>query len=168
MGDVAKFSTNKHLTICGKIELTMAAIYKHWSRESDHDPELKALWNRMMNEEEEHYQQVELLRRLNRGNDIGRKILTDGQIERFLMYAEECLRQVLGKVTSEHDALLLAIHLEDTFMEFHASEIFRCEDEQVGSMFRVLSKNDEEHLEILKETYRERYPSDPQVYSRAC
>lgn len=166
MGSATKLSINRYLTICGEIEKTVALIYDYWSGIPGFDRDLKKLWVEMRDEEMDHFAQVELLRRLARGNEIGRRTLDDDNIKELAEFAKTCLDQVKKGWRSDREALLLAIHLENIFMKFHATQAFVCDQSGMAKMFNNLAANDHAHGERLRQIYLQRFCTEPPQYAQ--
>jgi len=148
-------STDKYLTLCGQIEKHVADIYGHWSIASDHDAPVKELWKQMQDEENVHYSQIEILRRMVRGCEFGTHTVSDDEILQLAEHAEQTLEFVVNNDLSMPSALSLAIKLEDKFAKFHANQAFNCEDQSLAKMFNHLSRNDQEHAERLQTALQE-------------
>lgn len=160
---LVRLSHEKYLTVCGEIEKTVAAIYEYWSNCAEFDEVAQELWKLMRSEELDHFSQIEMLKRLTRGETIGDHALSDEHVLKLADHARNCLRDIKERPLTLQEALSMAISLEDTFMEFHAKQAFVCMDKNLEKMFGNLSRNDMEHADRLKEVYRQRFGSEPPI-----
>jgi len=94
MKSTVRLSFEEYLKLCARVEKIVAGIYAHWSQAPGHDA-ARELWFAMQAEEEDHFNQIEMLRRMIRHReDPGTRTMSDGHVVKLVAYAEQCLTRI--------------------------------------------------------------------------
>ena len=155
MPNAGTLSIDSYLATCTQIEEVAAQIYLHWSQSPRLDSSLREFWQQLSQEEHDHANQIEMLRRLTRSAKIGDRAMADDRILKTIKFARNCLVRVKSSQRPTRVALSLAIKMEEHFAHFHANRALVFVDEGLGELFQNLSREDHGHYLRLREIYRE-------------
>lgn len=150
-------SVDRYLWICREAEEAMAIIYRHWAVAENCPDQLRELWHDMADEESEHAQRVEMLRRICRRSEIGTQTMPDNSIQSLFSLVENYRDEITSTVFEARESFALALGFEDDFKAFHSAEAFEISEKGLKQLFLQLAHNDEEHVERLKRIYAETY-----------
>jgi rubrerythrin len=140
------------LRICAEIEEECAGIYWFFSGLFGHDERVAALWHKTAREEENHSAQFKLAQRLQ-GSGMS-SVNTDADKAAHILGRVKAINvSIRNSRPSLHDALKLAIDIEERLSEFHASELVEFSDEKICELFASMKQCDSEHTELLKREY---------------
>ena len=139
------------LDTCSQIEEKCAHIYRHFEKMFSNAPEIKALWQRMANEEDNHAAQFKLA-----ASHIGTEC-------KDIDFKDKKLTAVLGKLDSIHEAVEkkqlslsevfeMALVIEMDLAERHIQSILTYKDYGLSDLFLKMEKFDQGHLELLQST----------------
>ncbi|MDR3581622.1 MAG: rubrerythrin [Oryzomonas sp.] len=142
------------LRICAEIEEECAGIYWYFSGLFGHDERIAALWHKTAREEENHSSQFKLAQRLQ-GSGMSAVNTDADKASHILGRIKSINVSVKNSPLSLHDALKLAIDIEERLSEFHASELVEFSDEKICELFASMKECDREHTEMLKREYAE-------------
>lgn len=140
------------LLICAEIENECAGIYWYFSGLFGHDERIAALWHKTAREEENHCSQFKLAQRLQ-GAGMSSVNMDADKAAHILGRLKSINESVRNSPPSLHDALRLAIDMEERLSEFHASELIEYSDEKLCELFVIMKECDREHTELLKSEY---------------
>jgi len=147
----------KFLNDCAAIEETIAAIYRQLAEALPCDEELKAIWRKMADEEDQHAIQIGLAARLPYKETFRGENLTPAKVEQLLHRARTILAGVRSAGMTEEDALRVSLKLEGEFMAVHVASAAEFLDGKMREMFRCLARGDEEHHRALEEYHARRF-----------
>jgi rubrerythrin len=162
-----KLSLDQYLKLCSELEKSAARIYGRWSGSAEFDQRTRKLWLQMKAEEEDHFAQIELIRRqLGHGPECERA-LADNRIEEILASSRESLERVMARELNCQQALELALALEGSFKDFHTEMARHFDDPGLVRLFANLSSQDRILIDRLRALYGELFcslpPSDRKV-----
>lgn len=151
MASMTNLSTARYLSACMQIEQNLGAIYRSWSQSLLFDEDLRALWKQMESEEYDHASQIDMLRRLVLGADVGGCTIDDQRVLAMVEYTRSCLAGEQNCATSVQDALNMALQLEDQFRDFHVLQAIDIKDPALRKLFSNLSRDDESHWRRIRD-----------------
>lgn len=155
MTSTTNISNVRYLSECMRIEQTLGAIYHCWGQSTLFDEEIQKLWLQMECEEYDHAHQIDMLRRMILRCAVGERTIDDQQVLAMVEYTQNCLEGVKTSPMTVQEILTLALRLEDQFREFHVLQAFRFEDPALRKLFSNLSRDDESHLQKIKDVFRQ-------------
>ena len=140
----------KLLKICQQIELKTGELYKTWS-EQDHFPvDLRAIWEKLSIEEEEHSREIQLALNLLSESVVSGSKLDINTLTHSLNQITKLLAESKKTQISEKQALQSAFKLESSLHEAHLIQSLEFTDDSMKKLFSALSSGDKSHYETLK------------------
>ncbi len=148
------------LEICSRIEKMTSELYYYFSGLYRKMPGLTRLWIKTAQEEENHMLQFQMAIRLSKSATFTTTV--------SLAHAHQVFDMVTGiqervrkNPPTWHNALKLAIELEERMSRFHTDTALIFDDDTFNSLYQAMMKHDEDHIRALS-NYREA-PTDQGV-----
>lgn len=143
----------KALDIIEKLELKLSELYDYFYKLFLDNKEISGLFFKLSIEEKGHADLVRFQRRIViKNKDLIKDIDIDLDttfIHNIISKADSILKSS-SKPTIE-DALKLAIELENDSGEYHYKNFIKYKDHAFSLLLENLNKNDEDHIEQIKE-----------------
>lgn len=145
-------TTHDCLAAAARIETQFRDVYAALARRFEHRHDLRDLFLRLAEEEEQHAQRIQLLARHQR------EAAWDPDVLSGLAWGLDAMAAELADLEREFEAateadvpsiLRRVIELEGRAGSFHAEELARSGDPEIRTFFSVLSRQDERHQELL-------------------
>lgn len=155
----------KFLNKCAQIEEITASIYHEFANNDKCDETLAAIWLKMARDEEGHAQQLKLASRLLKTNTIKRNIGKNVNTDEIIDFASKILSKARNGCYEKLDMLKVAVVMENSFRDIHATAALEFSDPSLLSTFRHLACEDAVHLNALQK-YIHHYKND-HVYGLA-
>ena len=146
-------TTQDCLAAAARIETLFRDVYAGLARQFGHRSDLRELFLRLADEEEQHAQRIRLLARHQR------EAAWDPDVLSGLAWGLDGMASELAGLEREFEAateadvpsiLRRVIDLEGRTGTFHAEELARSGDPEIRSFFSALSRQDERHQELLE------------------
>lgn len=141
-------TATKLLEICMNIEKETSELYFFFSDLFQELPDLSRLWRKTALEEENHMLQFQMAARLLKSCKFTTTI--------NLTHAQKALDMITGLLEksrehppSWHNALMLAIELENRMSHFHTDTALVFKEESFNSLYHAMMKQDQDHVEAL-------------------
>jgi len=151
----------KFLNDCIAIEETIAAIYRQLAASVGCDAELKAIWEKMAGDEEQHALQIRLAARLPQQETFKGEKLTPARTGQLLSRTRTILEGTNSAKMGVEDALRVSLKLEGEFLAVHVAAAAEFIDGKMREMFLCLARGDEEHQRALQEYYARHFGQKP-------
>lgn len=136
------------LETCRKVEEGAAKLYHLLADQHRHEPGIAALWKKTAREEENHAQQVALVRRREQ---VAASVKVDPvRAEQALALVHSVIEACQAQAPSIPQALEEAITLEHTLAQFHADFAVEFTDPAYQQLFRSMMAADKEHVGALQ------------------
>lgn len=148
-------TTYRYLSACAEIEKCAALMYEQFAREEKTHPGLQHVWKALATEEKQHVTQIELLRGCARKLQCGEKRYDCEQILELAQKAERCLSKVLAMSYDPHAAFKMAVSLESWYLDLHAGQTERVEQDRFRFLFSALAADDLLHVGRIQAAYAE-------------
>ena len=136
------------LDICGRIEKLTSELYYYFSKLYLDMPDLTRLWIKTAQEEENHMFQFQMAVRLSKSATFTTAI--------SMVHAQQALDMITGvrervrkNPPTWHNALKLAIELEERMSRFHTNSALIFDDETFNSLYQAMMQHDEDHIRAL-------------------
>jgi len=140
----------KFLNTCVTIEKTIAAIYRQFAATISSDEELKAIWIKLAEEEEQHAMDISFAARLPHEGLFKVKTLTQSNVDQLLDSTRRILDQAKSSKLSAMVAAKNTLELEQEFLAVHLAASIEFETENMRKMFQSISQSEEEHCREIK------------------
>lgn len=144
--------TNRQiLELCRQIETKCSELYRFFAKVHESNPELKKLWLKTADEEDNHALQFQTALRML--NDLVEKLRVDGQrVQSALEFIQKVLDEAKTAAPSPKKALEQAIQLEETLADLHMHQAGEFKNEADQQMFKAMMAADRQHLELLRQS----------------
>jgi hypothetical protein len=109
----------KFLNTCETIEKTIAKIYRQFVASTPCDEELKAIWIKMAEEEDQHAMDIGFAARLPHEDTFKVKDLTQSRADQLLDLTKKLLNKAKTSKISTETAVDLTLKLEKEFLAVH-------------------------------------------------
>lgn len=137
-----------------KVELTCAAIYRHFSVIYADNTLISDLWDKTSKEEENHSEQFGLACRL-RGSGIQSLKTNMDQATKLLTKMQSVYDAIHTSPPTIDEAFRFAIKMEYALEEYHMNAITTFEDENTSRLFSAMMKCDQNHIAMLEKAYKD-------------
>lgn len=144
------------LQICRDIETYCAEIYHVYAERYADDEELRELWQRTFEEEENHARQFVMAINMRREGMIASINVDSVKATQVLEMVKSIYNGILANLPSKLDALRSAIKMEEKLSTFHLDTIADFQDEGMKKMFHAMMMGDQHHIQRLEEIYQKR------------
>lgn len=151
-----RIDPRKFLNTCSTIEKTIAHIYRQFTESVPCDEELKAIWIKMAEEEDQHAADINFAARLPQESTFKVKDLTQARVNQLLELTEKALKKSKEIKISTEAAVNITLKLEKEFLAVHIASSVEFEQANMRQMFQLIVKSEEEHYREIRE-YHERY-----------
>lgn len=140
----------KLLKVCHQIELKTGELYKLWSQQDQHPPELLSIWKRLAFEEEQHANEIQLALKLATENAVNSIRLDEKILTQALDHVNNLIAETKQNPIAEKRALQEAYTIESSLHEAHLIQSIEFADPSMKKLFAALSSGDKSHYETLK------------------
>lgn len=144
------------LQICRDIEMYCAKIYHIYAEGYADDDELRRLWQKTFEEEENHAKQFVLAINMRRDGVVVDLNIDSVKARQVLEMLKGIYKDILVYLPSKIDALRSAIEIEEKLSTFHLDALAIFQDEGTKKMFRAMMMADQYHLQKIEEMYQKR------------
>lgn len=144
---------------CIAIEKTIGEIYRQMAATVSGDDEIKAIWQKMAKEEDQHAMEIGFAARLPNDGTFRMKDLTMERVVQMHDFAKRSLEKVKVSPPSRKAAVKLTLKLEKELLEVHIQSCVDFESESMRKMFKSIVQGDENHCLAIRE-YHARHFSD--------
>lgn len=139
------------LSDCKRVEEVAGNIYQKLADEKSYADEIRKVFQQLCDDEKAHARHIDLVLQANEKEIVATQMIPEGKLNDTLINAEHLLRKVEQEDFSEEKSLRLAVHLEQEFAKVHINNALFFSNQKVAELFDKLGREDEEHLNILKE-----------------
>lgn len=139
----------RFLRLCAEVESTVEKAYQALAKKTE-EPELKAMWLQLANDEADHANQLLLAERLAAGDSFPGQNMATEKVRLLLKEAQDFLTAAQGDPMAPFEALKTSILLEKKFMDVHVNNAIVFSSDSLRKTFDALGRSDEAHFETLK------------------
>lgn len=141
---------NRMLQLCAEIEETIARIYRKLAVSVVCEPQLTRVWQELASDEDQHALQLRFAQRLAKEDILGDQKLPPGKIEQLHARVQSVLAGVEKATPSKRDALRVSVKLEQDCLAVHIGRCAEVNDPGAEKILRALSREDAQHVEVLR------------------
>jgi rubrerythrin len=141
--------TRRFFNICIAIEKTIGQIYRQLAATQEYDPELRAIWERMAEEEDKHARDLLFASRLPEQGNFAPNASVMAKVSTLRDSADRALDKVRSERLAAKAAVELSLQLENQFLELHIESAVTFEDESLRKMFAAIVCDDKEHCRAI-------------------
>ena len=153
-----KIDPRKFLNTCSTIEKTIAHVYRQFTKSVPCDGELKAIWIKMAEEEEQHATDINFAARLPHETTFKVKDLTQERVNQLLDLTKKILKKSKESTISTKVAIDITLKLEKEFLAIHIASSIEFEKANMRKMFQLIVQSEEEHYREIR-AYHQKYIS---------
>jgi rubrerythrin len=148
--------TRKFLNTCETIEKTIGKIYRQFVASTLCDEELKAIWIKMAEEEDQHATDIGFAARLPHEGTFKVKDLTQSRVDQLLDLTKKVLNKAMTSEISTETAVDLTLKLEKEFLAVHIASSLEFEKANMRQMFQSIVQSEEAHYRDIR-SYHAKY-----------
>jgi rubrerythrin len=136
---------------CKRVEEVASKIYQQLSDDESYAFEVRKVFQKLSDDERAHVRHIDLVLQANENEIVATQMIPEKKLEEALTNAELLLRKVEREELDEETSLRLAVHLEKEFATVHINNALFFRNPKLADLFDKLGKEDEEHLNTLKD-----------------
>ncbi len=144
-------------TICISIEKTIGAIYRQFAGSLTCDNQLKEIWMKMAQDEDQHALDLNFAARLAKDDGFTPKAHIMAKVERMHQFVLESLTKAKAGHFTPKAAVELSLKLENEFLAIHITSSVDFESDSMRRMFAAMVRGDEEHCRAIREYHALHY-----------
>lgn len=138
-----------YLNECQKIEQVMGEVYRKLAAVRSYSEELRSIFERMAQDEEDHARQLEMAKGVPRQAVFEGVSIGPEKLASILRRAKQLLQMTENPLQSESLMLETAKDMEMQTMKAHLEYAVRFRDARMAQTFRNMARADEQHFETL-------------------
>lgn len=142
-----------YLNDCLKIEQVMGEVYRKLADVRTYSDQLRSIFLRMAEDEEEHAHQLEIAKGVPEEVFFEGTRLEPERLDALLRRAHHLLRLADNPPRSESLMLETAKELEREFVQIHLHNAVKFHDAAMVELFQNLAREDSKHIETLDAYY---------------
>jgi rubrerythrin len=139
------------LSDCKRVEEIAGEIYQQLADDETYANEVRVVFQKLSDDEKAHARNIDLVLQANEKEIVATQMIPEEKLGEALTNAELLLRKVEREELDEETSLRLAVHLEQEFAKVHINNALFFRNPKLVELFDKLGKEDEEHLETLKD-----------------
>ncbi|NOR50150.1 MAG: hypothetical protein GQ530_03845 [Desulfuromonadales bacterium] len=139
---------------CKRIEELAGRIYQKLAGDETYADEVRTVFQKLSDDEKAHALHIDLVLQADEKELDVTPLISDEKLDAVLTTAEYLLRKVEREELDEETSLRLALHLEQEFTRVHINNALFFNNQKLTELFDKLGKEDEEHLNTLKNCLR--------------
>jgi rubrerythrin len=139
---------------CKRIEELAGKIYQKLADDETYADEIRTVFQKLSDDEKAHARHIDLVLQADEKELVLTPLISDEKLDAVLTSAEYLLRKVEREELNEETSLRLAVHLEQEFVRVHINNALFFSNQTLAELFDKLGKEDEEHLNTLKDCLR--------------
>lgn len=139
------------LSDCKKVEELASKIYQLLADDMAYADEIRKVFQQLSDDEKAHARHIDLALQANEKEIDANILIPEAKISDALANAMFLLRKVEREALSEEKSLRLAVHMEQAFVKVHINNALYFRNQKLAELFDQLGREDEEHLNTLKE-----------------
>ncbi len=143
----------KFLNTCIAIEKSIGTIYRHFAATIVCDDELKAIWLKMADEEDQHALDIGFAARLPHDGFFTTKKMTQSRVDLMLDSTKKILEKAKKTDVSARVAVNITLKLEQEYLGIHIASALEFENDATRQMFQSMAQGEEEHCRAIKDYY---------------
>jgi rubrerythrin len=136
---------------CKRVEEVASKIYQQLADDESYASEIRKVFQKLSDDERAHVRHIDLVLQANEKEIVATQLIPEEALNAALTNAELLLRMVEREELSEEKSLRLAVHLEQEFAKVHINNALFFRNPKLVELFDKLGKEDEEHLDTLKD-----------------
>lgn len=139
------------LTDCKRIEALAGKIYQHLADDEAYAVEVRKTFQKLSDDERAHARHIDLVLQGNEAEVDATQVIAGEKIGHAVTLAESFLQAVERNELNEENALRLAVDMEQRFVKVHVQNALHFHNQKLAEIFNELGREDEVHLQTLKE-----------------
>jgi rubrerythrin len=136
---------------CKRVEEIASKIYQLLADNESYASEVRKVFQKMSDDERAHVRHIDLVLQANEKEFVATQMIPEQTLGDALKNAELLLCKVEREDLNEETSLRLAVHLEKEFAKVHINNALFFRNPKLADLFDKLGKEDEEHLNTLKD-----------------
>jgi rubrerythrin len=136
---------------CKRVEEIACKIYQLLADNESYASEVRKVFQKMSDDERAHVRHIDLVLQANEKEFVATQMIPEQTLGDALKNAELLLCKVEREDLNEETSLRLAVHLEKEFAKVHINNALFFRNPKLADLFDKLGKEDEEHLNTLKD-----------------
>ena len=136
---------------CKRVEEVASIIYQHLADDESYASEVRKVFHKLSDDERSHVRHIDLVLQANENEFVATQMIPEQTLGDALKNAELLLCKVEREELNEETSLRLAVHLEKEFAKVHINNALSFCNPKLANLFDKLGKEDEEHLNTLKD-----------------
>lgn len=139
------------LSDCKRVEEVASKIYQQLADDETYASEVRKVFQKLSDDERAHVRHIDLMLQANENEIDATQMIPEEKLYDAIKNAEFLLRKVEQEELNEETSLRLAVHLEKEFAKVHINNALFFRNPKLADLFDKLGKEDEEHLNTLKD-----------------
>jgi rubrerythrin len=136
---------------CKRVEEIAGEIYQQLADNETYANEVRVVFQKLSDDEKAHARHIDLVIQANENELVVIPLIPEEKLDDALKNAELLLLKVEREELDEETSLRLAVHLEKEFAKVHINNALSFRNPKLVNLFDKLGKEDEEHLNTLKD-----------------
>jgi rubrerythrin len=136
---------------CKRVEEVASKIYQKLADDESYANEVRVVFQKLSDDERAHVRHIDLVLQANENQIVATQLIPEETLGDALKNAELLLCKVEREELNEETSLRLAVHLEKEFAKVHINNALSFRNPKLVNLFDKLGKEDEEHLNTLKD-----------------